>query len=57
MVQFTRYNHYYYYELAHLLILGILHNNNIDRINLTSTEHWRVISKLDERQQSHVFNS
>ena len=28
-----------------LLILGILHNN-IDRINPTSTEHWRVISKL-----------
>ena len=38
-------NHYYYYELAHLLILGILHNN-VDRINLTSTEHWRVISKF-----------
>ena len=55
MVHFTQYNHCYYCELAHLLILGILHNN-IDRINVTSTEHWRVISKLDESQQSHVFN-
>ena len=41
----TSNHYYYYYELAHLLILGIL-RNNVDRINLTSTEHWRVISKF-----------
>ena len=39
-------------DLSHLLILGILHNNIIDRINLTSTEHWRVIIKLWHR---HCF--
>ena len=33
----------------HIYLFWYILHNNIDRINLTSTKHWRVISKLWHR--------